>query len=269
MGYKAGGWRVERHPRFLADTTGDGRRDIVGFGNDGVWVSRAAAASTAPSLVVDDLGYNAGGWRVERTPLPRRHDRRRTRRHRRLRQRRRLGSRGHCRAAASRRPELVIEDLGYNAGGWRVERHPRLLGGPATAAATSSASATTASGSRAHCRSSAFAGRTSSPSLGDLGYHAGGWRVDRHPPPWRTPRATDVPTSSASATTASGLRRAVGRGGFGAPQFVMPHYGYDAGHWVVPGWPVESHPRLLADMTGDRRADILGFGAGGAYLSSL
>ena len=30
------------------------------------------------------------------------------------------------------------------------------------------------------------------------------------------------------------VARAVGRGGFGAPQFVMPHYGYDAGHWVVP-----------------------------------
>jgi hypothetical protein len=40
FGYDAGGWRVDRHPRFLADTTGDGRADIVGFGNAGVWVSR-------------------------------------------------------------------------------------------------------------------------------------------------------------------------------------------------------------------------------------
>ena len=42
FGYDAGGWRVEKHPRFLADTTGDGRADIVGFGNAGVWVSRDA-----------------------------------------------------------------------------------------------------------------------------------------------------------------------------------------------------------------------------------
>jgi hypothetical protein len=41
FGYDAGGWRIEQHPRFLADTTGDGRADIVGFGNDGVWISRS------------------------------------------------------------------------------------------------------------------------------------------------------------------------------------------------------------------------------------
>jgi V8-like Glu-specific endopeptidase len=39
--YVAGGWRVDRHPRFLADITGDGRADIVGFGDAGVWISRA------------------------------------------------------------------------------------------------------------------------------------------------------------------------------------------------------------------------------------
>ena len=38
-GYEAGDWRVERHPRFLADLAGDRRADIVGFGNDGVYVS--------------------------------------------------------------------------------------------------------------------------------------------------------------------------------------------------------------------------------------
>lgn len=46
FGYVAGGWRVERHPRFLADTTGDGRADIVGFGDAGVYVSRARADGT-------------------------------------------------------------------------------------------------------------------------------------------------------------------------------------------------------------------------------
>ncbi|SCG78592.1 hypothetical protein GA0070213_1221, partial [Micromonospora humi] len=34
FGTQAGGWRVDRHPRFLADVTGDGRADIVGFGDD-------------------------------------------------------------------------------------------------------------------------------------------------------------------------------------------------------------------------------------------
>ncbi|MDQ1276080.1 MAG: hypothetical protein QG610_1655, partial [Euryarchaeota archaeon] len=39
FGYDAGGWRVDMHPRFLADITGDGHADFVGFGNAGVWVS--------------------------------------------------------------------------------------------------------------------------------------------------------------------------------------------------------------------------------------
>ena len=32
------GWRADSHPRFLGNLTGHGSRDIVGFGNDGVWV---------------------------------------------------------------------------------------------------------------------------------------------------------------------------------------------------------------------------------------
>jgi hypothetical protein len=68
--YNAGGWRVERHPRFLADLTGDGRADIVGFGDAGVWVSLNNGNGTfqAPQMVVDNFAYNAGGWRVERHP---------------------------------------------------------------------------------------------------------------------------------------------------------------------------------------------------------
>ena len=70
FGYDAGGWRVENHPRFLADLTGDGRADIVGFGNAGVWVSLNNGNGTfqAPQLVIDNFGYNAGGWRVEQHP---------------------------------------------------------------------------------------------------------------------------------------------------------------------------------------------------------
>ena len=33
------GWRIDSHPRFVTDLTGDGRADILGFGDDGVWVS--------------------------------------------------------------------------------------------------------------------------------------------------------------------------------------------------------------------------------------
>src|SRR5687768_3662662 len=68
--YKAGGSRVERHPRFLADRTGDGRADIVCFGDGGVWVSfhNPYATLLGSQMVVANFAYNAGGWRVERHP---------------------------------------------------------------------------------------------------------------------------------------------------------------------------------------------------------
>ena len=59
FGYNAGGWRVDRHPRLLGDTTGDGRKDIVGFGNAGVYVSRQLADGSfeAPGLVITNFGF--------------------------------------------------------------------------------------------------------------------------------------------------------------------------------------------------------------------
>ncbi len=41
------GWRVDRDPRTIADVTGDGRLDIVGFRRDGVWVARNTGSSFA------------------------------------------------------------------------------------------------------------------------------------------------------------------------------------------------------------------------------
>ncbi len=63
------GWMVERHARFLADLTGDGRADIIGFGDAGVWTARNNGDGTFQSMkfVVADLGYNQG-WRVDQHP---------------------------------------------------------------------------------------------------------------------------------------------------------------------------------------------------------
>jgi hypothetical protein len=60
FGYEAGGWRVEKHPRFLADLTGYGRAaDIVGFGDDGVWtaLSNGDVTFQEPRFVLPNFGY--------------------------------------------------------------------------------------------------------------------------------------------------------------------------------------------------------------------
>jgi hypothetical protein len=62
-------WRVDRHPRFMADITGDGRSDIVGFGDAGVYTAVALGnGGFGPAqFVVGDLGFNQG-WRVGTNP---------------------------------------------------------------------------------------------------------------------------------------------------------------------------------------------------------
>ena len=63
------GWRVDKHPRFVADLTGDGKADIVGFGDAGVWTARSNGDGSfqANQFVLADLGFDQG-WRVEKHP---------------------------------------------------------------------------------------------------------------------------------------------------------------------------------------------------------
>jgi hypothetical protein len=70
FGQEAGGWRIERHPRFLADLRGNGRADIVGFGDAGVYVALSNGDGTfgQVTFVLADFGAEAGGWHVERHP---------------------------------------------------------------------------------------------------------------------------------------------------------------------------------------------------------
>ena len=258
-----GSWRVEKHPRLLADLTGDGREDIVGFGDAGVWtaLSRPNGTFADPSFVLAGLGYDAGGWRVERHP-------------------RLMGDlRGNgwsdivgfgdagVYVALSEGDgtfgpvEFVVPGFGYEAGGWRVDRHPRFLAdltgnGRADIVGFGDAGVYVALGN---------GDGTFGPVefvVPDFGYEAGGWRVDRHPrflaDLTGNGRADIVGFGDAGVYVALGN----GDGTFGPVEFVVPDFGYEAG-----GWRVDRHPRFLADLTGNGRADIAGFGDAGVYVA--
>src|SRR5262249_44166589 len=54
-----------RTPRMLGDVNGDHMQDLVGFGDDGVWVALSTGSSFAPAhYVIPNFGYNQG-WRSE------------------------------------------------------------------------------------------------------------------------------------------------------------------------------------------------------------
>jgi hypothetical protein len=64
------GWRTEVHARTLADVDGDRAKDVVAFGDAGVWVALADGAGGfgATKFVIANFGYDAGAWRVARHP---------------------------------------------------------------------------------------------------------------------------------------------------------------------------------------------------------
>src|SRR5918998_1042863 len=208
FGYTAGGWRVDRHPRFLADLTGDGRADVVGFGEAGMYVSLNNGDGTFTQPI-----------------------------------------------------QLAISDFGFTAGGWRVDRHPRFL-------------ADLTGDGRADVVGVGEAGMYVALNNGDgtfgpvqlaissFGFTAGGWRVDRHP------RFLADLTGDGRADVVgfgeAGMYVALnnGNGTFQPLQLAISDFGFTAG-----GWRVDRHPRFLADLTGDGRADVVGFGDAGMYVS--
>jgi phospholipase C len=254
LGYDKG-WRVDRHPRFAADITGDGKADLVGFGDAGVWVALGNGDGTFQSaqFVLADLGYN-NGWRVGQHP------------------------RYVADVTGDGKADLVgfFDDgvhvaLGNGDGsfqppapvftefdpakGWQGTKHLRILGDlngdhradiigfgdPGVYSALANSDGT-------------FAEPTF--ILADLGYDKG-WRLENHPR-----FATDL--------TGDGKADLVGFGDDGVWTSVT---GGNGAHPVLPGfcynqgWRVPFHPRYLADLTGDGKADIIGFGDAGVWVA--
>src|SRR5262249_33488500 len=120
------GWRVDRHVRLLADVNGDGRKDIVAFGNDGVWLSLATPGGffTPPAFVVAGFGENQG-WTLDkhiRTTADVNGDGKQDIVG--------FGDDGVWVALSTGNgfstPQFVLAGFAYFAGGWQVDRHPRL-----------------------------------------------------------------------------------------------------------------------------------------------
>lgn len=263
FGYDAGTWRVPRHPRMPGDLNGDGAEDIVGFGNAGVWVSMNDGDGNfdEPYLAVSNFGYEAGAWRVERHP-------------RMLADVNADGALDICGFGNAglwislndgdgtfQAPYLAINTFGYEAGGWRENRHPRFMGdldddGAADVVGFGNAGMYVAMNDGDGNFAQPFL------AIGTFGYVAGGWRVERHPRVLAELNGDGALDIVGFGDAGAYVALNSGNGTFAAPFLAVDNYGYVAGTWRV-----NRHPRFMADVTGDGRDDIVGFGNAGVYVS--
>jgi phospholipase C len=277
-------------PRFIADVTGDGHADLIGCGLDGVWVSRNDGQGNflPPERGLTNFGFGQN-WRMDRHV-------------------RTMGQFGgvpdtvthvplHTASATptglveaiSRAPRadvigfgdegvwialsqrdgqfgsarLVLQNLGFNQE-WRVERHIRMLAdlngdGLSDIVGFGDAGVWTSLCTGQPKADSASIGETKFV-LAKFGFNQG-WRVDQHP---RTladltgnKRADIVGFGNDGMWVALGH----GDGSFADAKLAINNFGFNQ------GWRTAIHQRLMGDLTGDGKADLVGFGDDGVWTA--
>ena len=244
FGYDAG-WRVDKHIRLVADTTGNKLGDLVGFGEMGVWISRNNGDNTfqTPKMVHPDFSY-AAGWRVEKHP-------------RFMADIRNIGHAdiigfGDDGVFVSLNngdetfspANLVTTSFGYNSSGWRLEKHLLFL------ADTNGNGLLDIVGFGENQVEVAYnnGDGTFQPSKGVLAAFCYGhtWRVDQHPRFVSDLTGNGKPDLVGFANDGVYAALNNGDGTFQPIRKVSNEFCSDA--W---GWDMERYPRFIADLTGN------------------
>ena len=254
------GWRVDRHPRELEDINIDGRADIVGFGDAGVWVSfaRAGGGFTAPVLKLRDFGWNQG-WRVDRHP-------------RMLADLTRDGAEDVVGFGASgvhvshgvstgdyTTPEKKSGSYGYDRG-WRVDKHPRVL---ADVDRDGFEDVVAFGDAGTYVSYFSTQGGTFAPAalkVADYGYQQG-WRVGTHPRDLADADRDGI--ADVVAIGHAGVYVSYGRADrtLTAPGLKVRNFG------TAQGWRADRHLRVVEDFDFDGAADVVGFGDHGVHVA--
>jgi hypothetical protein len=276
-GLQAGGWSgQDRYTRLLGDVNGDGRADIVGFGENGTLVALANANGGFGSMFVAGnafgAGANAGGWSSQnlygRTLGDVNGDGRADIIG--------FGTTGTFVALANANgtfgamAQASVEfGRAPAAGGWEThDRYPRMVadvngdgradivGFGDTAAYVAYGQANGTFGAMTKLVDGAFG---ASPS-------AGGWESQNKYPRLMADVNGDGRADIVGFGT-GGTYYALnnGQGGFGA--FTLGSNQFGAGA-QAGGWNDNNlFPRMMADLNGDKLADIVGFGSSGVHVT--
>jgi glucose/arabinose dehydrogenase len=268
FGVNAGGWSSDNtYPRKLADVNGDGRADIVGFGQSGVYVSLATAGGhfAAPTFELAAFGANAGGWTSDNTYPRELAD---------VNGDGRADIVGFSQAGVYvslatagghfAMPTFELAAFGANAGGWSSDNtYPREL---ADVNGDGRADIVGFGQAGVYVSLATAGGHFAAPTfeLAAFGANAGGWTSDDLSPR----KLADVNADGMADIVGFGaagiyVSLATGGGHFAAPTMGLPAFGANAGGWSSDN----TYPRELADVTADGKADIVGFSHAGVYLS--
>ncbi|KAF8965409.1 Psathyrella Velutina lectin At 1.5a resolution [Flammula alnicola] len=249
FGYDAGGWRVDKHVRLVADTTGNREADIVGFGENGVWISFNNGNNTfqEPKMVMAGFAYAADLRKTGRADI--------------------VGF-AHDGVLVSLNngdgsfapAKLAVADFGYVAGGWRIEKHLRFLGDVYGTGMLD----IIGFGDNQVVISKNNGNGTFHPSHGVVNgmcYSAGGWLIEKHPRFVADLTGNGMVDLIGFGDAGVSVALNNGNGTFQASKLVLSEFGYDG------GWRVEKNPRFIADLTGNKAGDIVGFGNEGVYVA--
>lgn len=199
-------------PREVADVNGDGKADIIGFGASGVYVSFSTGAGfTTPAFVLASYGTStsAGGWSSYNT---------------------------YPRKMGDVNGDGKADIVGFGASGVSV----------------------------ALSTGSGFAAPVI--ALADYSPNLGGW-TNYETFPREVADINGDGKADIIGFGGAGVYRSLslggGPGGFTAPVFSLANFGLYAGGWSS----FNTYPRTLGDVNGDGKADIVGFGTAGVYIS--
>ncbi len=200
----AGGWTATRHPREIIDVTGDGLADIVGFGEDGVYVAANTGRGGFAALKKWTSSYSAkNGW------LPRTH---------------------------------IREVVDMNGDG-----RPDIVGlaGQGVYVSLNTGS----SFGSAKLWTSRFG---TSPS-------SGGWNMSRQPRVIADVTGDGLPDIVGFTSSGTYVGRNT-KSGFASPARWTANFGSTE-------WTAGRMPRSVTDVNGDGRADIVGFAGDGVHVA--
>ena len=248
-------WSVDKHPRMMADVDGDEKADVVGFGNSGVRVSLSSDLEFEdPSVWVENFGYDQS-WRTETHP--------------------RMmadvdgdekpdvvgfGSKGIMVSLSTgtefSKSSFWVKNFGSNQN-WSVEKHVRMMAdvdGDGQADAVGF-------GSKGVMVSLSSGSDFDDPSFWIKNFGTNqNWSVEKHPR-----MMADVDGDGLADVVGfgnQGVMVALSTGsGFLKPSLWVENFGANQ------NWSIDNHPRMMADINGDGKADVVGFGNQGVSVA--